>query len=287
MRIRAQRYLEVIDAGGIDHRDGTTVEMAGNTRIHRFLVVWFEIILLVIGVGHWSCFRNVPTIRQLRLQCVGMLASAAASRGQELILVNKINATGSQHVLCPDWRRRGRTGHAQPRIGPGQRRLLTLVQNPIAVDELAERHRLDPDKLARDLARLADLKLVVLQGPSIAPAPQPRAGAPVAMESDAAMMTPIVIGRSPGRSPSLPLAAGLATLVLATGAWYGTRVGSAPAETPTPNASPALAEVAPVPAPTIGNAADTVTAEASPTPCAGPGAARKRETGCRAPGQPF
>ncbi len=67
----------------------------------------------------------------------------------------------------------------------GQRRVLTLLQNPSAVDELAQKYRLEPEKLARDLTRLADLKLIQLHGPAtVAPdvrspgrAPRPVDGA--------------------------------------------------------------------------------------------------------------
>ena len=49
----------------------------------------------------------------------------------------------------------------------GQRRVLTLLENPAAVDELAEKFHLEPEKLARDLTRLAELRLVRLQGPGV------------------------------------------------------------------------------------------------------------------------
>jgi periplasmic protein TonB len=137
----------------------------------------------------------------------------------------------------------------------GQRRVLTLLQDPVAVDELAERHRLDPDKLARDLTRLADLKLIVLQRPSIAPAPM----------NTTATMAPIVIGRSARRPSAMPLAAGIAAVALAVGTWYGTRDGPAPAQTPKSTAAPrALATVAPVPVSPVGDAADPLTQDASP-----------------------
>ena len=70
---------------------------------------------------------------------------------------------------------------ATPRQGLslGQRRVLALMQDPVAVDELAQRHRLEPEKLARDLTRLAELRLIVLQGPAmVEPAPAPAAPSP-------------------------------------------------------------------------------------------------------------
>ncbi|MEO8344493.1 MAG: TonB family protein [Betaproteobacteria bacterium] len=139
----------------------------------------------------------------------------------------------------------------------GQRRVLTLLQHPAAVEELALKHQLEPDKLARDLTRLADLKLVRLQGPTVSVAmatpktdhkvkssPVPTSGAATpAMPS----MTPVIIGRS-RRSPMLPLAAGVAALLLALGIWFGTRGNPAPRETAQPMLSlPTPAPIAPAP----------------------------------------
>ena len=44
----------------------------------------------------------------------------------------------------------------------GQRRVLTWLESPAAADELAQKHDLEPEKLARDLTRLAELHLVQL-----------------------------------------------------------------------------------------------------------------------------
>ena len=147
----------------------------------------------------------------------------------------------------------------------GQRRVLTLLQNPIAVDELAQQHRLEPEKLARDLTRLADLRLVVLQGPSIPSTPPP---APVRLRAtakEAASMAPVVIGRSARRTSSLPLVGGVGVLVLAAGIWYGTRANPAPAEAPgstatAPAAAPAPVALATNPTPTAANAVNAVAA---------------------------
>jgi protein TonB len=167
---------------------------------------------------------------------------------------------------------------ATPRQGLalGQRRVLTLMDSPVAVDELAEKHRLDPDKLARDLTRLADLKLVVLQGPSTATAPPPQSGAPRVTARDAAEMAPVVIGHGARRTPMLPLVAGIAALALAAGIWYGTRASPTPAATPpaaAPASTPPPTAVAPVPVPPVGNAVNTVTADAplvTPVPATAP-----------------
>src|SRR5258708_13872829 len=54
----------------------------------------------------------------------------------------------------------------------GQRRVLTWLEVPAAADELAQKHHLEPDKLARDLTRLVELRLIQLPGTaSITPAP--------------------------------------------------------------------------------------------------------------------
>jgi hypothetical protein len=72
----------------------------------------------------------------------------------------------------------------------GQRRVLTLLQNPVAVDELARQHRLEPENLARDLTHLADLRLVVLQGPLLASAPLPAPAPLRSTAKEAASMAP-------------------------------------------------------------------------------------------------
>ncbi len=102
----------------------------------------------------------------------------------------------------------------------GQRRVLALMQDPVAVDELAQRHRLEPEKLARDLTRLAELRLIVLQGPVDGALPR-RCPLPACRQS--ASMAPVVIGPGTRRLPAVPLAVGATALVLAVGIWYGTR----------------------------------------------------------------
>jgi TonB family protein len=167
----------------------------------------------------------------------------------------------------------------------GQRRVLTLIQNPIAVDELAQQHRLEPEKLARDLTRLADLRLVVLQGTALPSAPAPVPDRPIPQVETAAM-APIVIGRGTRRAFTMPLAAGAAALLLAAGIWYGTRAVPAPTEasksTPAPTAAtPTAAPVAlaTLPTPPASNAANAVAAEAfSPTPVAAPVAVPRQDT---------
>ena len=132
----------------------------------------------------------------------------------------------------------------------GQRRVLTLLQSPAAVDELAQRHRLEPEKLARDLTRLADLRLIVLQGPTIREGPAP--AAPVSRPTVAESMAPVVIGRSARRFPTLPLAAGAAALVLVVGIWYGTRTHETTTAIPAPSVpvpSVTVAATAPSPPP--------------------------------------
>jgi len=158
---------------------------------------------------------------------------------------------------------------ATPRQGLslGQRRVLTLLQSPVAVDELAQQHRLEPEKLARDLTRLAELRLVLLQGPSIPSAPPP-APVPIrASTKEPASMAPVVIGRSARRTSTLALAAG-AALAVAAGIWYGTRASPAPAETPKTSVTgtavaPAPAALAPAPTPPDATAVSAVAADTS------------------------
>ena len=149
---------------------------------------------------------------------------------------------------------------ARQGLSLGQRRVLTLLQNPAAVDELAQNHRLEPDKLARDLTRLAELRLVVLQGPTLV---QERAAtapaAPVQIVSAPAFAS---IDDKARRRPTLPLAAGAAALVLAVGAWYVTRTSDQSVAIPRPAvvapAPPALAS-APSPTPLIAATANDAT----------------------------
>jgi protein TonB len=204
-----------------------------------------------------------------------MLTSAAALPRAEIIFHNKTMALDSS-TLCA----RTAAGEAElatpsQGLALGQRRVLTLLQNPIAVDELAQRHRLEPEKLARDLTRLADLRLVVLQGPSIPTAP-PLAPLPLAaVAKDAASMAPVVIGSSARRMSMLPLVGGVAALVVAAGIWYGTRGNPAPSESPKPTAAapaPSLAPapgpgtLAPVAAPLATNAVNPVATDAPSAP---------------------
>jgi periplasmic protein TonB len=130
----------------------------------------------------------------------------------------------------------------------GQRRVLTLLQSPAAVEELAEKHHLEPEKLAKDLSRLAELRLVELQGP---PFEMPHSTPPAAF----AAMTPVVIGS--GRRRTLPLVTGGVVLVLAVGIWYGIRSKNAATTPHTPAvqavSAPAIDPSAP-PAPTAASA---------------------------------
>ncbi|HQR11243.1 MAG TPA: TonB family protein [Casimicrobiaceae bacterium] len=143
----------------------------------------------------------------------------------------------------------------------GQRRVLNLLENPAAVDELAETNRLDPEKLARDLTRLAELRLVRLQGPTVdlsQPNDTPAASAP-------APLSPVVIGRGSRRSAVMPLAVGVMAAAVAVGIWYGTRTPPAQEKAPplatAPSSQPM--SIQPVPAPPAGKSpADALPATA-------------------------
>ena len=141
---------------------------------------------------------------------------------------------------------------ATPRQGLslGQRRVLTLLQNPAAVDELAQQNRLEPEKLARDLTRLAELRLVLLQGPTMTTDPQ--TSAPSSPARITGSMAPVVLGNTPRRVPMLPLMAAAAALLLAAGIWHGTRSRDSDTATMKPTSAALLvppAAIAPEPAP--------------------------------------
>jgi len=138
----------------------------------------------------------------------------------------------------------------------GQRRVLALLQDPIAVDELAQRHRLEQEKLARDLTRLAELRLVVLQGPAMMEETSPPVASPRVQVAGA--MSRVVIGPGTRRFPALPLAAGATALALAVGIWYGTRSGeSNPTSTNPTVAAPAAPPAATPPPQFAASATDS------------------------------
>jgi TonB family protein len=135
--------------------------------------------------------------------------------------------------------------------------VLTLLESPSGVDELAQKHRLEPEKLARDLTRLADLRLVVVHGPVPLPRETP-SPAPAAVVLEPASpprtalaldppppgigsMAKVVIGHGARRSSMIPLLAGGAALILAVAIWYGTR----PAGTAAPATRPPIAATVP------------------------------------------
>src|SRR5690348_7264222 len=95
-----------------------------------------------------------------------------------------------------------------------QRRFLTLLDSACSVDEIAQRHRCEADKLGRDLARLATLGLVACEEP--APANDPVA-------ADAAnepmRQTPAVRLGAPRAAKRVALVG--VPLVAAALVWYG------------------------------------------------------------------
>ena len=136
----------------------------------------------------------------------------------------------------------------------GQRRVLTWLENPAAADELSQKHHLEPNKLARDLTRLAELRLIESPGlTAVAPASPPARKSAVPKHGTAApgrgSMAPVVIGHSARRSSLWPFAAGAAALMLAAGIWYGNRARDAAPATPAPTiASPLVKAEAMLPA---------------------------------------
>jgi periplasmic protein TonB len=146
----------------------------------------------------------------------------------------------------------------------GQRRVLSLLQDPSAFDELAQKHHLEPVKLARDLARLSDLHLVVLQGASArAPAPSPARMTPPAATPDPAEMAAVVIGHGTRRTPALAFAAGTLALLIATGIWYGARSRDTPSvHVAQTEVAPPMPTAAPIGAPALPPAPAPATKEA-------------------------
>ncbi|HEY5308982.1 MAG TPA: hypothetical protein VIK97_10770, partial [Casimicrobiaceae bacterium] len=141
-----------------------------------------------------------------------------------------------------------------------QRRVLSLLEDPAAFDELADRHRMEPVKLSRDLTRLAELRLIVLQEPSLpspavpanatlvgrqpitdtvaltapadfaspdaavpASAPGPSPSPSPTTIAAAASMDPVMIGSGSRRSAATYAAGGGVALAVGLGIWFATR----------------------------------------------------------------
>ena len=165
-----------------------------------------------------------------------------------------------------------------------QRRVLSLLEDPAAFDELADRQRMEPVKLSRDLTRLAELRLIVLQAPSVpspvvpaiatpverqpiavtvavtapadfaspdavvpasAPGPSP-SPSPTALGPDASM-DPVVIGSGSRRSAAAYAAGGGVALAVGLGIWFAMRTAEPTARVT--SATAATFEQAPQPAP--------------------------------------
>lgn len=156
----------------------------------------------------------------------------------------------------------GETELAQPRSGLTlpQRKALSLLAAPRAYSEFAAENHLDPDRLARDFMRLAELGLITLQLDSINVVPR----APARAESAPARVSgisrprkaaraadpqlqPVVIGAAPGRTPlRMAVFAGAAVIALTAG-WLTLRDG--PQTTPRASAAPQPAPFPPQPLP--------------------------------------
>ena len=95
-----------------------------------------------------------------------------------------------------------------------QRRFLTLLDSACSVDEIAQRHRCEADKLGRDLARLATLGLVACEEP--APANDPSA---VNAANEPMPQTPAVRLGAPRAAKRVALLA--VPLVAAAVLWFG------------------------------------------------------------------
>lgn len=145
---------------------------------------------------------------------------------------------------------------AAPRHGLAiaQRRLLTLLDQPLALDELATRPGLQPDRLERDLARLAESALIEIHRPagSTGPLFAPRRLSPAAVvippPPSPTLTTAPATAKRAGPAGSAPtfrrvrrgraLLVGFASLVaVGTGLWFlATPAPEPPRQAPPPPA---------------------------------------------------
>jgi periplasmic protein TonB len=108
-----------------------------------------------------------------------------------------------------------------------QRRFLTLLDTSVTVEQLAARHHADPDKLARDLTRLASLGLVTCEMPAANDATAPLASAGNVVRVDGVRLG------APGASRRLPLVlAAIAVVLVAWAVWQAFAAHKAPGAPP-------------------------------------------------------
>ncbi len=111
-----------------------------------------------------------------------------------------------------------------------QRKLLSLIVAPRAFAELVAENRLEPLRAARDLARLADLGLIVLHAPAaraaraVRPAPPPIAADPLQRPAK-----PGARGLAKARSPRIALAATLVMVMILAWIVFGGDSATTPA----------------------------------------------------------
>ena len=115
-----------------------------------------------------------------------------------------------------------------------QRRFLTLLDSACSVEEIASRHRVEPEKLQRDLERLASLGLVLYTAPAAndeSAGPAAPAEAAAAANDDRVAVHVVRLGASRAwlRLPYLFVA--LAVLLLGLVGW---RILASPAPAPPP-----------------------------------------------------
>jgi protein TonB len=144
-----------------------------------------------------------------------------------------------------------------------QRKLLSLIVAPRVFAELVAENRLEPLRAARDLARLADLGLIVLHGPAARGARVVRqAPSPIAADPLQRPMNPGARGVAKARPPRIALIATLVIVMILAWILFG---GSA-----TTPASPRAADsnaAAPAARPILG-AGNPAPAAFLPTPTA-------------------
>ncbi len=139
-----------------------------------------------------------------------------------------------------------------------QRRALSLLSAPQVFAELAAENHLEPVRLGRDLARLAEIGLIVLLVP---PARSGR-NDPAAVGGAEPSRSTAAVASGPKLPAMLPIAiAGALVLAIAV-VWLGLRSGPAPAATPA-NA-PRAATNAPATAAAVGDGVDGNDAATAP-----------------------
>ncbi len=139
-----------------------------------------------------------------------------------------------------------------------QRRALSLLSAPQVFAELAAENHLEPVRLGRDLARLAQIGLIVL----LVPPARGGRNDPAAIGSAEPSRSTAAVASVPKRPAVVPIAiAGALVLAIAI-VWLGLRSGPAPAATP--SVAPKAAMPTRTTAAAVGNGVDANDADTPP-----------------------